>query len=226
MTRTLIYTAVIGIIFGLALACLCNKHSPLGIFYKSKNVLVVAPTSADFKVEACNSFDTHTRVEKIPHFMNTWQVNSECVVDSQEISVTLATFYRLWVEEFGADRDLKLFSAFNSLVIEWAEEPQLASQMLWTKIHTWLKAHSYLQTTELVYGETKNKHTIWVVRNPNGSVYDNPEIIVHELVHIALLATNPESNGDYDHEGSKSTGWTKKHTEFITSVSDYLVALK
>jgi hypothetical protein len=45
-------------------------------------------------------------------------------------------------------------------------------------------------------------------------------------VHIAIKATDPESDGDYDHEGIKSLGWTKKHTEFINTVSDYLTALK
>jgi hypothetical protein len=129
-------------------------------------------------------------------------------------------FYKGWTDEFGPDEGLRIFKAFNSLIVEWAEEPFQISQEIWE--------HHFGKTpVGFIYGEATWKETpnVWVVRSMTGSLYDEPKRFLHELVHIALRASDPASKGDWDHEGSKIVAWTKRHTKLINTIGDYIITL-
>ena len=131
-------------------------------------------------------------------------------------------FYKGWVDEFGPDEGLRIFKAFNTLVIEWAEEPYEISDDVWYQ-----HFGGDPQSKGLIFGEATQKDTphIWIVRSMTGSLYDEPKRFLHELVHVALRASDPASQGDWDHEGSKIVAWTKRHTKLIQTIGNYIIPL-
>ena len=213
--KAFIYTTIASAVFGL-FSIYASSDSPRSFYAEEMDMLIpnITDKGLIFEDQSCYSVSTSSNKEKIPHFVNAWQTTSDCPVDSKKVSEAMAIFYRMWVEEFGEDKDLNLFKALNNLKIKWAEIPLIN--------YEWYKSGN-VKTTELVFGEARDKETIWIVRNPKGNLYSNPKVLVHELVHIALWATT--GSPDHDHEGSSTTGWTEKHTKFITSVSDYLKVL-
>ena len=172
--------------------------------------------------KVCYSIDSHTHVDKIPNLHNTWQSTTECRVDPEEVFTAISMFYKGWTDEFGPDEGLRIFKAFNNLTVEWAEEPFAVSDEEWEKIFG-----EKPDTPKLVYGEATWDTTpkIWIVRSMTGSEYDEPKRFLHELVHIALRASDPASRGDFDHEGSKIVAWTKRHTKLINTVGNYIIPL-
>ena len=172
--------------------------------------------------KVCYSIDSHTHVDKIPHLLNTWQVTTECRVDPEEVFTAISMFYKGWTDEFGPDEGLRIFKAFNNLTVEWAEEPFVVSDEEWEKIFG-----EKPETPMFVYGEATWKQTpnIWIVRSMTGSLYDEPKRFLHELVHIALRASDPASRGDFDHEGPIIKAWTKRHTKLIQTIGDYIITL-
>ena len=208
------YSLAIGAIFGLSAAYAYYAHDvvtspepePEAVYYGSNKV--------------CYSIDSHTRVDKIPGLINSWQLTTECRIDPEETYTVISMFYKAWTDEFGPDEGLRIFKAFNSLIVEWAEEPFEISQEVWE--------HHFGKTpVGVVYGEATWKETpnVWIVRSMTGSLYDEPKRFIHELVHIALRASDPASRGDFDHEGSKIVAWTKRHTKLINTVGNYIIPL-
>ena len=210
------YSSIIGALVGLSAAYsyyaydVVNRPAPEpeAVFYGNGKV--------------CYSIDSHTRIDKIPHLLNTWQLTTECRVDPEETFTAISMFYKGWTDEFGPDEGLRIFKAFNNLTIEWAEEPFAVSDEEWEKIFG-----EKPDTPKLVYGEATWDGTpkIWIVRSMTGSEYNEPKRFLHELVHIALRASDPASKGDWDHEGSKIVAWTKKHTKLINTIGDYIITL-
>ena len=160
--------------------------------------------------KVCYSVDSHTRAEKIPNLLNTWQFTTECRIDPEETFTAISMFYKGWVDEFGPDEGLRIFKAFNNMTIEWAEEPYEISNDVWYQ-----HFGGDPQSTGFIYGEAKEGRIVWIVRSMTGSVYDEPKRFLHELVHIALRASDPASKGDWDHEGPIIKAWTKRHTKLI-----------
>ena len=213
----LVSGTVVATCVGLTLFAICKAYVPKDSYYAEDPAAIYYGGSV-----VCYSFDTHTRVDKIPDLLNTWQMTTECRVNPEEVFTAISMFYKAWTDEFGPDKGLRIFKAFNNLTIEWAEEPLAISDDEWERIFG-----EKPDTPKLVYGEA-TWHTapnIWVVRGMTGSLYDEPKRFLHELVHIALRASNPASGGDFDHEGPIIKAWTKRHTKLIQTVGDYIITL-
>ena len=210
------YSLAIGAIFGLSAAYAYYAHDvvttpapePEAVFYGSSKV--------------CYSIDSHTRVDKIPGLINSWQLTTECRVDPEETFTAISMVYKGWTDEFGPDEGLRIFKAFNNLTVEWAEEPFAVSDEEWEKIFG-----EKPDTPKLVFGEATwdVAPKIWIVRSMTGSEYNEPKRLLHELVHIALRASDPASRGDFDHEGPIIKAWTKRHTKLINTIGDYIITL-
>ena len=210
------YSLAIGAIIGLSAAYTYYAHEVIS------RPLPEPATIYYGKGEVCYSIDSHTRIDKIPHLLNTWQMTTECRVNPEEVFTAISMFYKGWIDEFGPDDGLRIFKAFNNLTIEWAEEPFAVSAEEWEK-----KLGEKPDTPKLVYGEAtwNNTPKIWIVRSMTGSEYDEPKRFLHELVHIALRASDPASGGDFDHEGPIIKAWTKRHTKLIQTIGDYIITL-
>lgn len=214
----LISGVIVTACIALTLLYVCETYLPNNYYIEDPEVVYYGGSIV------CYSFDTFTRVDKIPDLLNTWQLTTECRVSTEETLTAIAMFYQGWVDEFGPDEGLRIFKAFNNLTIEWAEEPFAIPDEEWERIFGEKPA-----TPKLAYGETthspKTGPKIWVVRSMTGSLYDEPHKFLHELVHVALNASDPASRGDFDHEGPRIKAWTKRHTKLIQTVGDYLMAL-
>ena len=212
--KTSSYSLAIGAITGLSLAYAYYAYT-----------VVTRPTPEPDAVyysghKVCYSIDSHTHVEKIPNLHNTWQLTTECRIDPEEVFTAISMFYEGWTDEIGPDENLNILRAFSNLTIEWAEEPYEISDDVWYQHFGGLP-----QSKGYIYGEAKEGRIVWIVRSMTGSLHNEPKRFLHELVHIALRASDPASKGDWDHEGSIIKAWTKQHTKLIQTVGNYIIAL-
>ena len=79
-----------------------------------------------------------------------------------------------------------------------------------------------IEANRNIIGLVEGKHMIWVWQGYGHKISESA--LIHELVHLALLAKN--GSADSDHEGHKHRGWTKRHTNMIIEARQMLRAFE
>ena len=157
----------------------------------------------------------HVFMQKLPIYDHAWQAVNNCdKYPPHDVALAMVIFYHSWVEEFGDSSGL-LEERLNRLYIEWGKTTKTLSY-----VYT---VQGIKRDSATVLGLTLAPTHIWVYQREKGDSLSQTSL-VHELVHVALWATNPNSHGDADHEGNKIPGWTPAHTVLITKINHLLSA--
>lgn len=137
----------------------------------------------------------------------------------QETELAVFIFYHCWLQTFG-DKNGTLLDALTNFTVIWVPDNWTIKNV--TVFNEDGKKIQVGKNGVILSGITLNKTLIKVAINKQ--TISNTSF-VHELVHIALWHTNPESQGDPDHQGTKYPGWTEKHSAFISMVNQ-LIAIE
>jgi len=149
----------------------------------------------------------------IPGYANAAQSNSTCDhFDPNETSLAMFLFYVHYKEDFGDEYQL-VAKWMHNLTVVWTDQKIEMSG-------TGYRVDGTRGTARTAYGLTTSQgRLIKVFTRRRTSLTDKKKIwktsLVHELLHVAINAENNGRHGDPDHEGSKWSGWTKRHTDFI-----------
>ena len=168
--------------------------------------IIITPTN----IAGCDPRITEEQMVKLPYFKNAWQKQSDCnIYDRDIVSIVLIHFYARWKNEF-EDIDRKLLIELNRITIFWGTESRKAKNIYDIN-------GKHLKEAEII-GLCQKLSYIWVLGSDETPIIETA--FIHELVHYALAATTGEA--DFDHEGDKVPGWTRKHTTFISDLKDDL----
>lgn len=154
----------------------------------------------------CSRSKDMPQLIRLPYLENSWHIVHSCDdINSHEVASSILYFYVQWVSQFG-DEDLSVFTALNNIVVEWGPEKKIIRS-------AYSMDGEYLENVTIV-GLAISPEMIWCHFPPGSKISSSS--LVHELVHISLWAKY--NTPDADHEGTVHMGWTKDHTEFISSV--------
>ena len=152
----------------------------------------------------------------LPYLSNAWQISeTPYEPDAKDVSYVISIFYKEWRKKFG-DRNNRVKRALNQIMIEWGSEEKIA-------INAGYNVRGERARRAKIKGLALSKGYIWVYIEPGQKI--STTSLTHELVHIALWASGVP-NGDEDHEGNKTYGWTKEHSRFIIIFNDSISRLK
>ena len=154
-------------------------------------------------------------MQKLPIYDHAWQALNDCnKYPPHDVALALTIFYHSWVEEFGDSQGL-LEERLNRLYIKWGKTTKTLKYVY--------SVEGIKRDSATVLGLTLSPTYIWVYQREKEDSISQTSL-VHELVHVALWATNPHSHGDPDHEGDKIPGWTPAHTALIGKINHLLSA--
>ncbi|MAH43925.1 hypothetical protein CL614_09480 [archaeon] len=164
------------------------------------------------QIPDCNPQELGPQMIRIPGFEIAWQIVPDCFHFSRKkTAIALSIFYHHWVVKFH-DPHQRVFHALNNILIEWSHAEKY--------IHGYTE-DGVLRDNGRALGLTLTPTIVWI-KIPN-----TPQVcktgLIHELVHVALLANN--QCGDADHEGNQYYGWSRDHTEFIDNDNMLLCGL-
>ena len=147
----------------------------------------------------------------LPSFVAASQIVPSChLFDRDEVAWTLNVFYKEWKKEFG-DPDGKVLKMLNEVMITWGVEERTVPRAY--------SVHGKLLENPNVVGLAISPTVLWAHVGDTG--YISETSLVHELVHLALWAT--DGSPDADHEaGATFGGWTTEHTSFIWRLNKFL----
>lgn len=164
------------------------------------------------QIPNCNSQELGPQMIRIPGFEIAWQIVPDCFHFSRKkTAIALSIFYHHWVIKFH-DPQQRISHALNNILIEWSYAEK--------RIQGYTE-DGVLRDNGRALGLTLTPTIVWI------KIRNDPRIcktgLIHELVHVALLANN--QHGDADHEGNQYYGWSRKHTNFIDDVNMLLCGL-
>ena len=163
------------------------------------------------KTMVCNPAELPHMV-KLPIFKSAWQIIGSCDVHfPADTALAIIVFENRWFENFG--RSEEVFRALEGLVIEWSNEEKFVSGYF---------TNGKPYANRLVTGLLLGPGHVWVYTDTGMKVCQTS--LVHELVHAAIRSKKG-TDGDPDHEGSRFSGWTRKHTKFIKEVNKEICKL-
>tara|TARA_Y100000310_G_C20607846_1_gene776460 strand:- start:413 stop:1051 length:639 start_codon:yes stop_codon:yes gene_type:complete len=156
------------------------------------------------------------KLHRVPGYEFTYQKTDDCdFFFPSQTSLALHVFYIEWTNKF-RDDDRILLRALNNLEVEYGTYQRLVSRIFSIDGKFYPHPHP-------VKGLTSNKGKyifVWIGKGTHPKLYKTS--LVHELVHVAIYASNFGAHGDPDHEGPKYKGWTHSHTKFITDTNTIL----
>lgn len=123
-------------------------------------------------------------------------------IDRSDMALALFITYLEWEKTFG-DEDKKLHGSVNHMKVIWLEEIENPDK----------------DSEYEMYGNTLN-YDLSIRIKQQCSI--SCTSFTHEFVHFSLWAINKHI--DYDHEGTKYPGWTKKHTIWMRDTQKILEA--
>jgi hypothetical protein len=128
---------------------------------------------------------------------------NDYIYKPESVSRVLHKFVKEYADTFDIDT-LTLWNMLSSLEIEVSVIPKIINAAFDTK--------GNLVTNVYVTGLAVSPSKIWV-EIKTGQIWSSS--LTHELVHIVIWHINGKIHGDPDHEGTRFSGWTAKHTKFI-----------
>jgi hypothetical protein len=156
--------------------------------------------------------DGKSDLTRIPGWDIAYQAEADCnFPDPADTSLAMHIFYIEWNKRFG-DRSDRVLRNLNKMFIEW--EPELMSFDRGYRLDG-----TFIEQGK-ASGLTFTQDYVAVHIEKNEPIYKTS--LAHELVHASIRATNRDTHGDPDHEGTKYYGWTKEHTELISEVNEIL----
>jgi hypothetical protein len=169
-------------------------------------IYIIAPELPD-----CVEDGKFPQLVLLPSFSAATQIVPSChLFDRHEVAWTLNVFYRRWKKEFG-DPEGKVFKMLNEVMITWGLERRTVSRAY--------SVHGKLLENPSVIGLAISPTVLWAHVGDTGHISETS--LVHELVHLALWAS--EGTPDADHEaGAAFGGWTTEHTSFIWKLNKFL----
>jgi hypothetical protein len=147
--------------------------------------------------------------ESLPGFTNSLQVYHDGVYTSDEVALAMILFYTLWEDWYG-DEELKLFHALSELAIIWMPRAWEIKVSVFDEDGLKIDGGRGILLDGLTHG-----NSVILVSKGSGELWKTS--LVHELTHIALMATT--GTADPDHLGDKYPGWTEEHSGLIDFVN-------
>lgn len=159
------------------------------------------------------------KLNKVPGYGATRQTTDDCdYFYPSHTSLAMHIFYIEWVNKF-RDDDEALLKALNSLEIEYGTYQRRISRVFSID-------GTYRPNPTTINGLTgrHGKYVfVWIGAGAHPRLYKTS--FVHELIHVAIYASNFGAHGDPDHEGTEYPGWTTMHTKFISDTNKILKSM-
>lgn len=199
---TLLLCFFVVIIFSLT----CSAHNTTTFLNNEYKIV--------HKDSQCDPSKPFPQMIIIPYFEEATQIVPNCkTYPVHQTALALFVFYHQWVQYFG-DSELAVKEMLENVMIEWD-----------TKKRNDIIGHDLdgeKFENRNVIGLVKSKNIIWVWQGYHHRMSESA--LIHELVHLALMATN--GHPDTDHEGSAYTGWTRRHSHMIVETEQMLRAFE
>ena len=163
------------------------------------------------EIPDCDENGRFPQMVLLPTFDSAAQIVPNCqAFDRDEVAWALSIFYKERVREFG-DSEGKVKKMLNEVMITWGEEERTVPLAY--------RVDGKLLKNPTVTGLAISPTILWAHVGDMGYVSETS--LVHELVHLALWAT--DGKPDADHEaGASRGGWTTEHTHFIWRINKLL----
>ena len=159
------------------------------------------------------------KLSKVPGYENTYQLTDDCdYFYPSHTSLAIHIFYIEWVNKFG-DPDNQLRHALNNLEIEYGTYQRRLSRVFSID-------GTYRPEPTIVNGITSRNGRyifVWIGKGSHPKL--SKTSFAHELVHVAIYASNYGEHGDPDHEGTVYKGWTLMHTRLIEDANKILKSM-
>ena len=203
MKKYTLFTSFLAVvIFSLT----CSDHNA-GIFLNNEYKIV-------HKVPQCIPDKPFPQMIVIPYFRNATQIVPNCkTYPVHQTALALFIFYHQWVEYFG-DSNLAVKGMLEKVMIEW--DTKKRNDIIGYD----LDGKGFENRN--VIGLVKSNTIIWVWQGYHHRMSESA--LIHELVHLALLAKNGDP--DTDHEGTKYRGWSPRHSQMIIETKQMLRAFE
>jgi hypothetical protein len=123
----------------------------------------------------------------------------------------------IFVREYAVKFDMtesEVWVLISNLEIEVSAIPKVVSRVYDGK-------GNFLEGPTPVSGLALSEHKIWL-EVKTSKIWASS--LAHELIHI-IIWRSQGVHADPDHEGVKFSGWTKKHTSFISEYKQLLIDL-
>ena len=167
-----------------------------------------------YRTKLCDPDKPFPQMTLIPYFERASQIVPNCkTYPVHQTALALFIFYHQWIEYFG-DHNMTVRSMLEKVMIEWDTKKRndIAGYDLDGKRFE----------NRNVIGLVKSNSIIWVWQGYHHRMSESA--LIHELVHLALLAKNGDA--DTDHEGIKYKGWTARHSQMIIETKQMLRAFE
>ena len=159
------------------------------------------------------------KMNKVPGYENTHQLTDDCdYFYPSHTSLALHVFYIEWVNKFG-DPDNQLRHALNNLEIEYGTYQRRLSRVFSID-------GTFRPEPTIISGLTSRNGRyifVWIGKGSHPKL--SKTSFAHELVHVAIYASNYGEHGDPDHEGNVYKGWTLMHTRLIEDTNKLLKSM-
>ena len=142
-------------------------------------------------------------------------------MNSFDVAAGLSLFYSFWVDGGFAqskETEQQLLEDLRSLNIEFSSRQLTARNIFDSKGRR--VSEAFLNGLTLGNGSG-----IWVYTRGQTDVRLHKTSFIHELVHVAICVENAYLHCDPDHTGVQYGGWTKRHSNFIETMNQFLAAL-
>lgn len=151
----------------------------------------------------------------IPYFNQASQVVPNCqTYPVHQVALSFFIFYHQWLEYF-EDDNMAVRGMLEKVMVRWGIEKRVG-------IKGYDLDGEKIEANRNIIGLVEGKHMIWVWQGYGHKISESA--LIHELVHLALLAKN--GSADSDHEGHKHRGWTRRHTNMIIEAKQMLRAFE
>ena len=194
------------IIFMISLvSCVaCSGHGP-NVFFSNKNKPL-------YKNSTCSPGKAMPQMVLIPFFERASQIMPNCQTHPKhKTALAMLVFYHKWSEYFG-DHNFAVRGMLQKVMIQWDLDKRTSP--------SGFNLDGARFQNRIIVGRVESKELIWVWAGYDHKISESA--LIHELVHLALMATN--GSYDADHEGSKYNGWTLAHSLMIDDAEDMLRA--
>ena len=206
---TSLFFLLVTAVFSASVPTSAPVASPISSYKKVRYLPPIYVTVPE--IPDCDENGKFPQMVILPSFHAASQIVPSCqTFDRDEVAWAMNVFYKEWKKEFG-DPEGKVFNMLNNVMITWGDKERTVPLAY--------SVRGKLIKNPTVTGLAISPTILWAHVGDLGYVSETS--LVHELVHLALWAT--DGDPDANHEaGASHGGWTTEHTSFIWRINKFL----